>query len=340
MYINCHSYYSLKYGTDSPESLVEQAAEMGITQLALTDINNTSGVSKFVTACEKHHIKPVLGIEFHHNHQCRFIGIARNNAGWEELCRLLSHYSLNKENIPAIAPPLKDVYIIYKKSPLPISELRTYEFVGISTDQLHALYSSGLLPYRNKLIACNTITFANKKDYHTHRILRCIDLNIMVSQLTEPHCSSGSSYMRTPREITQHFETYPDILERADRLLNACTFTLEMGMHNNRQCFTVDKNSDMKLLRKLAVSGCSRRYPEGQHKTRPRLEKELRVIEKMDFAAYFLITWDIVRYAHAAGFHHVGRGSGANSLVAYCIGLTDVDPLELDLYFELSLIHI
>ncbi|MAT53753.1 MAG: DNA polymerase III subunit alpha [Saprospirales bacterium] len=65
-----------------------------------------------------------------------------------------------------------------------------------------------------------------------------------------------------------------------------------------------------------------------------RLHRELEVIREMDFCAYFLITWDIVRYAQSAGYHHVGRGSGANSLVAYCLGITDVDPLELDLYFE------
>ena len=64
------------------------------------------------------------------------------------------------------------------------------------------------------------------------------------------------------------------------------------------------------------------------------MESELKVIRQLGFPPYFLITWDIIRYAQTAGYHHVGRGSGANSLVAYCLGITDVDPLELDLYFE------
>lgn len=72
----------------------------------------------------------------------------------------------------------------------------------------------------------------------------------------------------------------------------------------------------------------------GRSQPEARLRRELEVIREMNFCAYFLITWDIVRYAQTAGYHHVGRGSGANSLVAYCLGITDVDPLELDLYFE------
>lgn len=64
------------------------------------------------------------------------------------------------------------------------------------------------------------------------------------------------------------------------------------------------------------------------------MRKELKTIAELDFAAYFLITWDIVRYAESAGYHHIGRGSGANSIVAYCLFITDVEPLELDLYFE------
>src|SRR6185295_3211742 len=65
-----------------------------------------------------------------------------------------------------------------------------------------------------------------------------------------------------------------------------------------------------------------------------RLTRELRIIDEMGFNAYFLITWDMIRYAQSRGFYHVGRGSGANSLVAYCLQITDVDPIELDLYFE------
>jgi DNA polymerase-3 subunit alpha len=90
---------------------------------------------------------------------------------------------------------------------------------------------------------------------------------------------------------------------------------------------------DYALLEKLAQSGCQRRYGE-LTAARDRMRQEMKVIQTHRFCAYFLITWDIVRYARSAGYHHVGRGSGANSIVAYCLGISDVDPLELNLYFE------
>ena len=88
------------------------------------------------------------------------------------------------------------------------------------------------------------------------------------------------------------------------------------------------------MLSKLAINGFKRRYGEKNKAAADRVERELKVIDEMRFAPYFLITWDIVRYAQSAGYHHVGRGSGANSIVAFCLYITDVDPLELDLYFE------
>ena len=83
-----------------------------------------------------------------------------------------------------------------------------------------------------------------------------------------------------------------------------------------------------------SFKGLEYRYGSGNLKIRQRLEHELEIIEKMGFASYFLITWDMIQFSKSRGFYHVGRGSGANSIVAYCLGITDVDPIELDLYFE------
>lgn len=103
---------------------------------------------------------------------------------------------------------------------------------------------------------------------------------------------------------------------------------------NNRKSFTGKSEGDYKLLAKLAFQGCRRRYGIHNDRAMDRVRKELQVIHRLGFSAYFLITWDIVRYAQSAAYYHVGRGSGANSIVAFCLYITDVDPLELDLYFE------
>ena len=109
---------------------------------------------------------------------------------------------------------------------------------------------------------------------------------------------------------------------------------MESSPANNRKHFTGTKDDDFKLISKLTINGCYRRYGKENKEALARTYKELDVIHKLNFEAYFLITWDIIRYAQTAGYHHVGRGSGANSIVAYNLGITDVDPIELDLYFE------
>ena len=105
VYLNCHSYYSFKYGTLSPEDLAEGASRRGITTLALTDINNTSCAVEWIAECRKRDIKPVLGIEYRtSSNQYLYTGIARNAEGWRELCELLTACSLDNLPLPQRPP--------------------------------------------------------------------------------------------------------------------------------------------------------------------------------------------------------------------------------------------
>ncbi|MEM6725280.1 MAG: DNA polymerase III subunit alpha, partial [Bacteroidota bacterium] len=146
--------------------------------------------------------------------------------------------------------------------------------------------------------------------------------------------AKANEVLESPEGTKKYYAPYPDLIKNAYALLDQCEIDLDQGMHLNRQTFTGSKKDDMKLLTKLSVNGCKRRYGPNNRKAMERLKKELNVIEKLKFIPYFLITWDIVRYAQTTGYHYVGRGSGANSIVAYCLDITNVDPLELDLYFE------
>ena len=333
MFINCHTYFSLRYGVLSPEELVATAATMGIEALVLTDINNTSCAYEFVSQCRKYGIKPILGIEFRQENDFLFLGIARNDEGWRELCAWLTKYSLEGTEMPREAPEFEHCYIVYRKLPKAINQLRANEYIGVRPEEVNHLYSSYLKEHLDKLVVFSPITFADEDGFKAHKLLRCIDLNIILSRLDAKHCAKASECWKSPEEITAIYHAYPHIITNTLRILEACSTGMESTALHNRQTFTGSKVDDFKLLTKLALSGSDRRY--GKHKkAMERTQKELRVIEKMNFCAYFLITWDIVRYAHSVGYHHVGRGSGANSIVAYNLGITDVDPLELDLYFE------
>ena len=99
MYLNCHSYYSLRYGTLSPEDLVKQALGLKTKTLVLTDINNSSAIFEFVKSCKENQIKPIVGIEFRKNNQYLYTGIAKNNEGFKELNSFLTEYNLAKEQL-------------------------------------------------------------------------------------------------------------------------------------------------------------------------------------------------------------------------------------------------
>ncbi len=340
MLLNAHTYYSLRYGTLPPSALTERAAQSGYTAMALTDINNMSCAHEFVRCCEKAGIKPVVGLEYRQDGRCLYIGLARNAEGVRELNQLLSRASLNGQPLPEYAPPMQHAYIIYPRLVKPIQEFREEEFLGIRPEHVARLFGHELLEYKNKLVALSPVFFADNEGFELHRLLRAIDENTLLSKLSRQQTVKASERLMPPERLQAFYKTQPYLIENAERLLASCSIDFKPGLHLNRQSFTGSKAGDYKLLEKLALNGCERRYGHlgtdspAYRATLERVKRELRVIEQQDFCPYFLITWDIVRYAESAGYRHVGRGSGANSIVAYCLRITDVDPMELGLYFE------
>jgi len=137
--------------------------------------------------------------------------------------------------------------------------------------------------------------------------------------------------------LREAFAEFPHIIENTERILQDCKVNFEFGNYavsHNKQNYLGSFQEDRELLRKLAHDGLKYRYPNPNSTVLERLGKELNIIEQKKFFSYFLINHDIVNYARHKGYFHIGRGSGANSMVAYLIGITDVDPIDLDLYFE------
>ena len=165
-------------------------------------------------------------------------------------------------------------------------------------------------------------------------MLRAIDRNTLLSKLEPKDCARKEEIFYDEKYFLEKYAQYPQIISNTKMILNRCSIEMERGLSNNKRTFTGTKDGDLKLLSKLAFNGCKKRYGTNNRKAEERIKRELKVVDRLDFSRYFLITWDIIRYAHTSGYHHVGRGSGANSIVAFCLYITDVDPLELDLYFE------
>lgn len=334
MYINAHTYYSLRYGILSPKQLVHEVAKTGAKELVLTDINNTSATYQFIQECKKQGIKPIVGIEFRKDHEFLYLGIAKNREGFRELNSFLTHHSIENEPLPYLAPDFKNVYVIYRSIHKELSAFKDHEYIGIRPEEANRIYSTKVKNHQEKLVIFSPITFNNKEGFATHKLLRCIDKNIILGNLGKKDHAHNTEIIIPPSKIEKSFAAYPSIIKNTYKVLNECSIEMKSTPLNNRKHFTGSKKDDFKLLSKLALNGCNNRYQKGNKEALQRTQKELKVINDLDFESYFLITWDIIRYAQSSGYHHVGRGSGANSIVAYNLGITDVDPIELDLYFE------
>lgn len=341
MYLNNHSYFSLRYGTLSEINLLEMAKQHGCECFVLTDINNTSACLNFMRKAPEYGIRPVIGIDFRVGIQQKYVCLAKNNQGFLELNNFLSEHLHAKTNIPEIAPKFSNCITIYPFEQVLHLDKLTFaedEYIGIGLSEINKLRFSQLSEFKSHLVILQPVSFSSVRDFNTHRLLRAMDNNILLSKLPEDEQAKKTHVMQPPQVLLKTFEDYPHIIENTNRILSQCHidfgFAKERQNQNLKTVFGSAEN-DYEKLKQLAEDGLPKRYPEGVTPTiRQRLEKELGLIKQQDYVSFFLINWKIIQYAKSKDYYHVGRGSGANSIVAYLLGITDVDPIELDLYFE------
>lgn len=330
----------MRFGTFSELDLLQLAQRNHIKQLVLTDINTTSACLNFARKAPEYDVRPILGIDFRNGVDSCFLGIAKNNAGYQELNAFLSHHLQNDLEIPQRAPSFNNAFVIYPFETVLLNEQHEFlenEFIGISIKTLRRLPFSRLLKLKDKLVVQQPVTFRNKRDFNAHRLLRAIDNNVLLSKLPETEVADADEKMFPMLNLAEAFSEYTHILENTERLLKACSIHFDFSKNRkpqNLKAFTNSIEEDERLIEKLCEEGLPYRYPKMNKSIKERLEKELGIIKKMGFVSYFLINWDIVSHARKRGFYYVGRGSGANSIVAYLLRITDVDPMDLDLYFE------
>lgn len=333
MFLNCHTYHSLRYGTISVEDLVQLAVEYQLKVLALTDINTVTGIYQFYKLCQDRGIKPIVGVDIRVENEQHYICLAKNPEGIAEVNRLLTDYNCEGIEIPKVNPQLENCFVIYSLQNIP-EILLEHEFIGIRHDELNLLVKPELRSLIHKMVILHPVTFKTDEEYELHKVLRAIDGNMLFTKLAETdHCRNNESFFDKKKLLNQ-FTDYPEIIENTKIIVDQCSFDFDFKTHKNKKHFTESKENDFKLLSQLAYQGLSKRYPDKNRAAIYRVEKELAVIDQLNFCGYFLITWDIIQYSNSKGFMHVGRGSGANSIIAYCLGISDICPLELDLYFE------
>ena len=184
------------------------------------------------------------------------------------------------------------------------------------------------------LVATNDVHYVNAGDAHAHEILLCIQTNTTIYDPKRMQMGDESFYLKSSEEMAALFADIPQAVENTLRIAEMCNVHLEpTGYH--LPSFAVPPGFDAQsYLRYLCEEGLKRHYPVITDEIRARLEYELKVIHEMGFDTYFLIVWDLCRFARERGIWWNVRGSGAGSIVAYSIGITNLDPLRYSLIFE------
>ncbi|HEX3015416.1 MAG TPA: DNA polymerase III subunit alpha [Desulfobacteria bacterium] len=367
VHLHVHSPFSFLDGGSTLEKLVGQAVAYGMPALALTDHNNLCGAVKFQQLAEEKGIKPIIGTELTLAGDHHLTLLAQNPTGYANLCRLLTKAHLNNERrkpqaaLADLAAHSEGLIALSgcRKGEIPALLLhRRYRealaaaeryldifgkerfFLEIQADLLPGF--SGLLKGLGELAehlgieltATNNVHFAGKEDFPVHDLLTCVRTLTGVTEVHPERRLNAENYLKSPQKMAQTLRRCPQALANTLKIAAACSPALSL----NQPLFPLFPlprgQTAPELLRHLAYQGAESRYGLLTQAVRERLEHELGIINQLGFADYFLLVWDVARYAKNQGIRFAGRGSAADSVVAYCLYITEVDSLARGLLFE------
>ncbi len=333
-----HSYYSLMWGTCSPEKICAAAKKRGYRRLAITDTNNLYGLWSFLKSCKRENITPIVGAEVTDSETgCRAVCLVKNDQGYRNLCRVIT-----RRHIDAVFD-LKSVILTHARGLVIITQhpelLTQWHEAGLTVAAAVSDKPDGVAFRLRKtsrylglpMLFTPGSFFADPDDFKTHRILRAIDLNTSLSRLTMEDTTSPDAWLATASEYTRRFAIWPDVLRATEAIAEQLTFTGPCRGLVLPPWTDIESNGADQALRDVAYKGARKRYGDDLSETVvDRLEHELRIIKEMGFSSYFLVVRDIVSRSPRI----CGRGSGAASLVAYSLRITNVCPIKHNLYFE------
>lgn len=345
--LHTHSNYSLLQGTIPIEELISFAKKDGNRYAVLTDTNGMYGLIQFAKLAQDENIKPILGalIDDPHDENLSALFLAKNNAGYSHLCKIITTRKLKDDFhlIDLFNEPSDNLFIITSSVELLkkiefTPELLSNFFVELVITEKQKRNTRELYDFAkaNKLqiVATHPAYFLKKEDFILHKTVTAIRLNTTIDNLNEEKLVDEEFYLKTNQELKYDWRALPEALWNAERIAQNCNVDLEFGKHKFPIFPLPPGETAFSFLWKITFRGLEERFKPITELAVKRLQYELEVIDEMGFCDYFLIVWDIIREAKRRGMLHIGRGSAANSLVSYCLGFTEVDPIKHNFYFE------
>jgi error-prone DNA polymerase len=368
--LHAHSCFSLLDGASTPERLVESARALGYRALALTDHNEMGGAVRFAEAAREMELAAILGTELTvvwDDELTHLTLLAESREGYGNLCRLITESRrATPRGEPAVtleflAGHAAGIFALTGclRGRVPALVARGEESAACAAAaQLHDRFSGRLaiecwdhsleeervvVPALQRIarfvgvpwVVTNDVHYAHPDEWRTHDVLTALRHQRTLEEMGSRLRPSGEWYLKHPAQHARRWRHAPEGLHASVAIGERCAFRLgqlkpAMPDFPLPPGVTADE-----YLARLVAQGARERW--GRDITlaqRRQLTHELDLIQRLDFAGYFLIVWDIVRFARREGILCQGRGSAANSAVCYCLGITAIDPVAMELLFE------
>ncbi len=358
--LHCLSNFSFLRGASHPQELVLQARTLGYQAIAITDECSLAGVVKAHMAAEACGIHFIIGSEFTLSNGEKLVIIAPTRAAYAELsgfitlARRRSEKGTYEAHLDDLRFRLQHCFIIWladnavllegienkkKLANIFFQAFKERLWIGIS-HQLCGAEKERFLAWKNialqdniPLLACGSILMHEKTRKPLQDVLTALHEKCSVQQLGVRLQSNAEAYLKSLDELAS---LYPeDLLTQTQVLAKQCCFSLNELKYQYPEELVPESDSPISYLRRLVLEGCQRRWPDGVPvRAQALINKELALIEELHYEYYFLTVYDIVRFARENSILCQGRGSAANSVVCYCLGVTEISPDLINVLFE------
>ena len=372
-HLRVSSEYSIFKGLMSIEKLVEKAKSFGMPAIALTDQSNMFGLVKFFKKCEKEGIKPISGSTLNiarsqEDRPYEFLCLAKNIDGHKNLMHGLSKASRSQSKAIIYDDFLNicnDIFIITgsenseifslilndnEKEAVMLVEKYKRDFknnfvieIQNTGKESHKIFMASILPIASRLsipvIATNDVLFGDREDFEIHETKVCINSGKTLNDPNREKIYSEEQYFKSQDEMQELFKDFPEVLSNTLEIAKQCNLSLEPdGYFLPEYPVPEGQNFDshLKILVEESLNNLTAKFAKDQvEEYKTRVKYELDQIKTMGFSSYFLIVYDFIKWSKNNDVPvGPGRGSGAGSLVAYCLGITALDPIKHGLLFE------
>ena len=355
--LHCRSNFSFLSAASHPDELVARAIEVGHIALAITDQNSVAGIVRAHVAAKELGFKLLIGAEITPHDSPPVVLWSTSRAGYGRLCRLITR---GRRNAPkgqcrlALSDVLEHAEGLLAGLVLRDAGTSLARSTGLLRDAfgdrtylLAELHRGGddarqLQNWINEsrrhnvpLVAANDVQYHVAERQRLHDVLAAIQHGCTVEELGQRRWPNAERHLKSATEMAALFAMCPDAITRTAEIADRCQFSLDELRYDYPEELCPPGMTQMQYLINLTWKGADWRYPQGiPDKVRKLIEYELKLIDELNYAAYFLTVWDLVRFAREQEILCQGRGSAANSAVCYCLGVTPVDPDRIDVLFE------